>query len=128
MFSEVAKNTEYILVKPQTFMNDSGKAVQAALHFFKVSPEDLIVVHDDLDIPFGSYKIQKGTGPKAHNGLTSIYLSLGDREFTHVRIGVDNRQGDKSVPPKNYVLQPFSKEEETVLQTVIENVAAQLQQ
>lgn len=128
MFSEVAKNTEYVVVKPQTFMNDSGKAVQAVLHFFKLSWEDLVVVHDDLDIPFGSYKIQQGTGPKTHNGLTSIYLSLGTRDFTHVRIGVDNRQGGKTMPPKNYVLQPFLKEEEPVLKTVVENIAAQLQQ
>lgn len=126
MFAEVAKNTEYIVIKPQTFMNDSGKAVQAALHFFKLHPEDLTVIHDDLDIPFGSYKIQQGTGPKAHNGLTSIYASLGTREFNHIRVGVDGREADTAIPPKNYVLQPFSKEEEVVLKTVIEEIVVRL--
>lgn len=126
MFAKVGKNTNLVLAKPQTYMNESGQAVQAIMSFFKISAAELLIIHDDLDIPLGSYKIQLGTGPKIHNGLLSIYQALGTKDFTHVRIGVDGRAGDKTLPGKNYVLQPFSNKEETALEKVIEEVTQQL--
>lgn len=122
LLSAVAKGSDMVLVKPQTFMNASGRAVQAVLQFYKLSPEDLIVVHDDLDIVLGEYKRQMATGPKSHNGLLSIYEALGTQEFTHVRIGVDGRENDRSVPGNAYVLQSFSEVEETQLAEVIREV------
>jgi len=123
LFSEVAKNLDFILVKPQTFMNESGRAVRAICDYFQVNiEEDLIVVHDDLDIEVGSFKKQQGTGPKVHNGLDSIYQYLGEKNFFHWRIGVDGRNGDRKIPGSNYVLSPFTQEEEETIKTVIEQV------
>jgi PTH1 family peptidyl-tRNA hydrolase len=126
LFSEVARAGEVILVKPQTYMNDSGRATQAVLSFYKAAPADLIVVHDDLDLELGKWKQQFGTGPKEHNGLLSLYRQLGTEDFTHLRIGVDNRNGDRSIPGKEYVLQRFSAEEVARLGQVTEAVIAGL--
>lgn len=117
-FSEIARSDDIFLVKPQTFMNNSGKAVRAILDFYKASTEDLYVVHDDLDIAVGSYKIQLGTGPKVHNGLKSIYQYLHTENFWHVRIGVDGSNGLRDIPGKDYVLMPFKAEELPVLHEV----------
>lgn len=124
--SLVAKNADVVLVKPQTFMNRSGEALQAVLQFYKAEPKDLIVVHDDLDIALGEYKIQNGTGPKGHNGLISIYSSLGTQNFFHVRIGVDGRENDRSIPGKAYVLQPFLPDEQAIVQKTITTVCHEI--
>src|SRR5438105_10350247 len=77
------------LFKSSVFMNDSGKFVKKI--FKSKNLDDLVIIHDDLDIPLGSYKIQKGKGPKLHNGLLSIEKELGKDDFWRIRIGVDNR-------------------------------------
>lgn len=110
-WSQVAQTENLLLAKPQTFMNDSGKAVQALLHFYKIANQDLWVIHDDLDLELGKFKIQRGTGPKVHNGLASIYQALGTKDFWHVRVGVDSRQGDRTLPGHVYVLQALKGEE-----------------
>src|SRR6185369_4075580 len=74
--AEVLKIGETILAKPQTFMNDSGVAVSAIVNFYKIEPDNIYVIHDDLDIKLGEYKIQKGKGPKQHNGILSIEEKL----------------------------------------------------
>jgi len=132
--SQVAKVQNTVFVVPQTFMNLSGEAVQAVLHFYGSDGEtgsefpDLYVVHDDLDIELGSYKIQYGTGPKTHNGLASIYQHLKTDQFWHVRIGVDTRQGDRSIPPQNYVLTKFSEQEQKQVQEVSGQVVNDIKQ
>jgi len=73
---EVLKTEGYILAKPQTFMNDSGRAVRKVMDFYKLGIGEVVVVHDDLDIAFGEYKIQKEKGPKVHNGLKSVEQCL----------------------------------------------------
>ncbi len=121
------------LVKPQTFMNDSGRAVHSLLTFYKEMPDhdgrfsQVLVVHDDLDIPLGSFKVQMGTGPKIHNGLLSLYQHLGTEQFWHVRVGVDNRGGDRSLPGHEYVLQTFRPDEREVLKGVIDQVVNRLE-
>ncbi|HEX9817549.1 MAG TPA: aminoacyl-tRNA hydrolase [Patescibacteria group bacterium] len=126
LLAQIGKNKSWLLAKPQTYMNQSGRAVQAILQFYKLSPKDLIVVHDDLDIPFGFYKIQQGTGPKNHNGLLSIYEQLGTKDFTHVRLGIEGRGVAKVMSGKNYVLTPFTDEEAYRLETVIGQVVKDL--
>lgn len=119
IFSDVCKVNDNIFVKPQTFMNESGKSVRSALDFYKIFDSgkskggfhNLFVLHDDLDLELGSYKIQYGRGPKSHNGLLSIYQHLGTPNFWHVRIGVDSREGDRSLPSQNYVLERFTPKE-----------------
>lgn len=124
--AEVAKKNELVLLKPQTFMNNSGVAVQSMLHFYGADQQQtatattspLWVVFDDLDLEVGTYKIQFGTGPKVHNGLNSLYQHLHTNQFWHVRIGADGRQGDRSIPASDYVLTNFSAAERDQLEAV----------
>jgi len=80
-----------LLLKPRTMMNLSGKAVISAKTYYKIKPEEILIVHDDLDIQLGSYKMHFSRGPKIHNGILSIENRLGTQEFWRLRIGVDNR-------------------------------------
>lgn len=106
-------------LKPETYMNRSGIAVSRELSFYKLQPADLMVVHDDLDLKLGEFKIQFGKGPKLHNGIESIEHSIGSKEFWRVRVGVDNRVPDNRVSGESYVLQNFTPEELLLLQTKI---------
>jgi len=128
--AEVAEiNSQLWLVKPQNFMNDSGRSVRSILDFYKQPLESLsslYVIHDDLDLELGSFKLQFGTGPKVHNGLLSLYRELGTEQFWHLRIGVDGRAGDRSMPGRNYVLQPFSATEQPLLEQVSDQLVAKL--
>ncbi len=84
-------NLEYI--KPQAYMNKSGESVLAVTKKHQnLKKENIFVIHDDLDIKLGEYKIQFGKGPKDHNGLVSIYEKLGTKKFWHVRVGIENRK------------------------------------
>ena len=120
--SEITMVGETMLLKPQTYMNDSGRAVAAITRFYKVPLTELYIVHDDLDITLGNYKIQHGKGPQVHNGLLSIEDMLGSDKFWNVRIGVENREvrGNKGIPGVEYSLQNFRPEEREVIAKVIE--------
>lgn len=123
---EISQNDEkYILVKPQTFMNRSGEAVSKVKNFYKINCDDIYVVHDDLDIRLGDFKIQKGVGPKLHNGILSIEETLKEKNFYRVRIGVDNRT-DVKVPGQEYVLGRFAKEEIEKLNSIFTQISNQL--
>jgi len=102
--------------KTTTFMNLSGKSVQALMQKHKARLEDLIIVHDDLDIPLGKFRIVKGYGPKLHNGIDSIEEKLGTKDFLRVRIGVDNRTPGNRTSGIEYVLQDFEEEEIKIVQ------------
>jgi len=112
-----------LLVKPQTFMNLSGRSVAEAVRFHKLAPEDLIVVHDEIDIPFGRAKLKVGGGHGGHNGLRSIVAELGNREFTRLRIGV-GRPGCADVA--DYVLSPFDRKESDALMFVLDGAVDML--
>ena len=130
LVSEIYKDDEYLLIKPQTYMNASGQAVRAVLDYYQGVVEDasanLYVVHDDLDIELGQYKIRYGHGPRAHNGLLSLYQHLGTDIFHHVKVGVDSRDGSRSIAGSSYVLQPFLPEERKKADLVVEKVAREL--
>ncbi len=113
-------------IKTNCFMNESGNVVRKLLNSYSLKPNDLFIVHDDLDIPFGSYKIQFGKGPKDHKGLESIDKELGTSEYWHVRIGVDNRDLENRIAGEEYVLQDFTNEERKVLDRVIFEVCKKL--
>ena len=104
-----------ILVKPLSFINSSGEVVKKLVNFYKIDKENLIVVHDDLDIRLGEWKKQFSQGPKLHNGLLSIEEKLGTIDFWRFRVGVDNRTVDNRISGEDYVLQPFFEEEITLL-------------
>ncbi|MEI8232911.1 MAG: aminoacyl-tRNA hydrolase [bacterium] len=126
--AEIIQTKEYVMVKPQTFMNDSGVAVSAICRFYKIKNEDLYIVHDDLDIEIGNYKIQHGKGPKVHNGLSSVEEKMGTDKFWNVRIGVENREvrGNSGIPGVVYSLQNFSPEEREIIDGVIAKVVDEL--
>jgi peptidyl-tRNA hydrolase, PTH1 family len=98
------------LLKPETYMNESGRSIAAALRFFKVPPEDLLVVHDDVDLEPGRLQARLGGGLAGHNGLRSIAQALGTQAFLRLRIGVGRPgRGDRR-PVADYVLSPFEGE------------------
>lgn len=97
------------LLKPKTLMNRSGQSVQAALSFYKGKPEDLLIVHDDLELPFCQFAWKKGGGLAGHNGLKSVEQHLKSRDFLRLRLGIGR---PKNVPVAHWVLQPFSADEE----------------
>lgn len=111
-----------LLAKPAELMNFSGIAVSKLVHHFNIKLSDTWVIYDDLDIPLGSYKIQKGKGPKDHKGVLSIYEKLKTKDFWHVRIGIDNRFFSEKISGDEYVLQKFTREEREILQGVIDKV------
>lgn len=129
LFSEIARigasssqSQQFILAKPQTYMNKSGDAVRKITQHYKLQASKvLIVVHDDLDIPFGKFKIQM-QGPKQHNGITDIQNKLRTMEFLRVRIGVDNRLVENRMNGEEYVLQNFTGEEQSQLPELFKKI------
>lgn len=120
-------NSSFELVKPLTFVNDSGNATKYVFKKHKPKLEEFFVIHDDLDIKLGEYKIQLGKGPKDHNGLLDIYEKLGTKDFWHVRVGVENRDGENRIPGEKYVLQDFSDDEKEILEGVIKQICKKLE-
>jgi len=98
-----------ILLKPQTFMNESGSAISLALNFYKNEINQILVVHDDIDLEFGVIKFKKNGGTAGHKGLESIVQSIGDSDFDRLRFGVGRPPGLKEAA--NYVLKKFNKNE-----------------
>ncbi|WP_297286096.1 aminoacyl-tRNA hydrolase [uncultured Brachyspira sp.] len=102
-------NTDIILLKPQTFMNLSGESAIYISKFFNVKTEDIIVVYDDMDIPFGTFRIKKGGSSGGHNGIKSLIAQLQTDDFIRVRVGIGRPSFGKKV--NDYVLSSFSKSE-----------------
>ena len=98
---------------PQTFMNLSGDSVAEAASRKHVATGDIIVIHDDLDFPFGTVRVRQGGGTGGHNGLKSIVSRLGSDDFVRVRVGIGRPQ-DQEADPRDYVLAPFSEADEDV--------------
>jgi len=100
------------LLRPETYMNVSGKSISAAGRFFKVEPESLLIVHDDVDLEAGRLQARAGGGLAGHNGLRSIASALGTQDFLRLRVGVGRPgRGDRR-PVADYVLSPFSPDED----------------
>ncbi|KAA0971773.1 aminoacyl-tRNA hydrolase [Aureimonas fodinaquatilis] len=113
-------NDKVFLLKPQTFMNLSGESVAAAASFFKIAPEDIVVLHDELDIPPGKVRIKTGGGNGGHNGLRSIDAHLGPN-YKRVRLGIGHPGNKELVSP--YVLGNFAKADQSWLEPLLEAVA-----
>ena len=116
----VIDGEKVLLLKPQTYMNESGRSVQAVMTFYKLKPADLIVFHDELDLAAGKLRVKKGGGHAGHNGLRSIQAHIGP-DFRRVRIGVGH-PGDKD-RVIGHVLKDFSKEDRTWLEPLLDGIA-----
>ncbi len=135
--SLIAEVGDTLLVQPQTFMNDSGRAVHDLFQFYdkeqlrQAAPAQfpqLWVAYDDLDLQVGQTKLQFATGPKVHNGLQSIRQHLSSEEFWHLRIGVDGRNGDRTLSGSEYVLSGFRPEEKTLFEESLHSLIEKMQQ
>ena len=116
MYSETG---EYRIIKPLTYMNLSGTAVSECATFFKIKCDDILIVHDDLELPLGKAKMQKGGGLLGHNGLRNIKERIGSDGFWRLRIGIGR---PKNNDVRLYVTSPFTKDESILLSHVYDKI------
>jgi len=109
-------NQKNIFAIPTEYMNNSGISVQKLAQFFKIDSTDIYILHDDLDLEVGDYRIQFDRGPAGHNGIKSIIEHLGTQAFNRIRIGICKPQ--INIPVEDYVLQPFSREESDIINSI----------
>jgi PTH1 family peptidyl-tRNA hydrolase len=110
-----------VLVRPLSYMNDSGAPVAGVARYYKVPPEQVVIVHDELDLPFGSMRLKRGGGDAGHNGLRSITVALGSSEYNRVRVGIGRPPGRTS--GADYVLREFAAAERAELPYEIDRAA-----
>lgn len=108
--SGIINSTKVILIKPTTLMNNSGISVNAVSKYYKINPENILVVHDELDIEFGYIRTKVGGSSAGHNGVQSIIEHLKTENFSRLRIGIQNKQADK-MSASDFVLAKFNEEE-----------------
>jgi PTH1 family peptidyl-tRNA hydrolase len=106
-----------ILMQPMTYMNESGRAVKKIVSYLKIPLDNIIVVHDDLDLPLGTIRVSQGASAGGHNGVQSVIDALGTKDFARVRMGIGRPTNDQ--PAENYVLARFTPEEKGVLPGII---------
>ncbi len=131
----IVKKIPTLLAQPQTYMNNSGMAVKLLLEYFKVEPENLIVIHDELDLPLGKLQIRFGGGSAGHNGIESIIDSIKTDKFLRIRMGIGKptRIDGNKFEPKNphsvdqFVLQPFANGQRQEVRTMIKHVQKNLE-
>ncbi len=116
----IVAGEKVVALKPETYMNDSGRAVQAAMTFYKVRPEDVLVFHDEIDLASGKLRVKRGGGHAGHNGLRSIHAHVGP-DYGRVRMGVGH-PGDKN-QVKTYVLKDFAKADAEWLEPMLDGCA-----
>lgn len=120
----IVEDQKNIFAVPTEYMNNSGITVQKIANFYKISPLDIYVIHDDLDLPIGEYRLQFDRGPAGHNGIKSIIEHLGTQQFNRLRIGIGKPQNN--IPVEDYVLQPFSKEESAIISNLTPEILKEI--
>lgn len=120
------KSRKLLLLKPTTFMNDSGHAVQLVAQYYKIPVSDIIVIHDDKDIALGETKVQIDRGHAGHNGIKSIIQCIGSQQFTRYRIGVASKNEKKMQDTSKFVLGKFALRERSTLKNVIDETVASI--
>lgn len=124
--SKVGEWSKNILAIPTEYMNNSGISAKKISSFYKIAPENIYVIHDDLDLPVGEWRLQFDRGPAGHNGVKSIIDHLGSRTFWRLRIGIAHPQISQSA--EDYVLQPFNKEEKEQINKIIPEILDKIDQ
>lgn len=125
LFSLLSIKDDIILAKPQTYMNNSGKAVKAIADYYKIDSENIIIVHDDADIELGKVKQDEDRGSAGHNGIKSIIELLGTKNFKRLRMGINN---SFNLPLEEIVLKKFNKEEEILILETIDEACSILEE
>lgn len=123
----VNKNASVIFALPQTFMNESGLAVQKISDFFKIGPDDLWVIHDDIDLPLGEVRMSQGQSSAGHKGVESIISSLGTQDFHRLRLGIMSASKGM-IPTEKFVLQNFTDLENPTVTKTIDTVREKIVQ
>lgn len=113
--------TKIVLAKPRTFMNVSGRQIGPLAKFFGIPAENVIVIHDELDLDFGTIRLKRGGGEGGHNGLKSLTAALTTRDYLRVRFGIGRPPGRQD--PADFVLKPFSSVEQKELAVLVEHAA-----
>lgn len=114
--AEISQNQNLVIIKPHSFMNLSGIVVKKTIKKFGIKPENIIVVHDDIDIEIGKIKISKDSGPAGHKGVASIIKEIGTKDFTRIRIGILPNTKPEEV--SDFVLKKFTTEEKELLNKI----------
>jgi len=114
-----------VLLKPQTFMNNSGKTVKRIIRNLKLEIRNLVVIHDDIDLPLGTIRVSKNVGSAGHKGVQSIIDELGTKNFTRIRIGIQPKTG-KPKEVEKFVLEKFTKEEKKIVKETIKKATLSL--
>ncbi len=114
-----------VLALPQTFMNESGRPIARLVQFYQVTPDHLLVVYDDLDLPLGNLRLRPGGGSGGHKGMKSIIQHLGNDGFARLRIGIGRPPG--RMDPADYVLQNFTAEENPIVEDALERAVAAIE-
>lgn len=123
MYSELVQDGQKIIfAKPLSYMNDSGKPIRKLMDFYKATPDDLIIAHDELDLPVGEIRITPEASSGGHNGLKSIFQHLGTQRIRRVRLGIKNKKLEK-IPTDKFVLQPFGLLERRSVEKQLERMA-----
>ncbi|OGE88865.1 MAG: aminoacyl-tRNA hydrolase [Candidatus Doudnabacteria bacterium RIFCSPHIGHO2_01_FULL_50_11] len=117
---------KFLLAKPQTFMNHSGSAVAEILRFYKLSAHNVLVIHDDVDLRLGAWKITDNSSSAGHKGVQDIIDAIQTQEFTRIRVGIDSRVDRTEIPTENFVLEEFSSAEGAKLNEVFPPIAQHL--
>ncbi len=108
-----------ILAKPQTFMNNSGIAVRSIADYYKIPNEEILIIHDEIDLPLGEMKVQKERGAAGHNGVKSVIEHLKTKDFIRIRIGIKPVKQETNLEVEKFVLQNFAAEEEKIIKKEI---------
>ncbi len=123
LFSVVLESNETIFSYPLLYMNESGRAVKKLLDWYHLPPTQLCLVHDELDLPLGSWKLSFGKGSPLHKGVASVEENLGGGSFWRLRLGIDNRPSNQRMPGIKYVLQKFSPREDDIFSKLVHTLA-----
>lgn len=126
LISEIYLNNEKVIfVKPQTYMNLSGQAVQKVMKFYKINSKDILVIFDDLDIPFGEVRYKQNGSGGTHNGMKNIVQMINTKEFPRIKIGIGNIKHEKQ-DLKDFVLEKFSKSQKDEINNIFEKAYEKL--
>lgn len=121
------ENKEVLLVQPHTMMNNSGDAVKSISDFYKLSPDNFIVIHDDIDLALGKYRISTDSSSAGHRGVQDIISKIGTQNFTRIRIGIANDELRTKIDPSDFVLQNFSNDELKTIEDISVKIAEEIE-